>query len=593
MNTGVRHFLLPCCVIGMLTAGVYAETPTMSLRLGGINDVQFREIDCSANGNADCPSGSVCAPSVDPFACPSLQCCTAIPNPPLGLVQPGDVIRVEAFVEGWDPTPDAGQCLTGSLPGQCSVAAQDCNPTDDCTEGFCHCVDTFRACTNRFQCPSSVECVDDACLVAPQIGTCQWSIDASTYASNQGSTLEVAAVDCSINGDEDCRHGFTATNQCTCFASECDVDTGLCDVEASAFIDSNRFDYLFKSKPSISATSFATEDYKYASAITSGINGAVDDGTIKYLGTLLLQVPEGACGTFVLDMLRSPQDTFVSDSLTATRLPGPVFETLTVPLGSGSACDPPDCDDGDLCTVDTCVCGVCENTDVVCGAGEVCNPSTGECVSGCSGMTSYPPNCAIDARQPHAINDASAVQGIQQIEVSFDSGCNTDSLSDANFRVRVRPGLVLPPNISSVEPSGRCTDGSLCELDGDPPCADASTCTGDGSSALITFADPIDVSKWTCVEFLLTGEETCVGFLPGDVDGGNQTGASDIGTLVDCLNGARNCDEYVCDIDRTPPCAAADIGRLVDLLNGAGAFTPWILESISIGGTPTPCPSAP
>ncbi|GJM25178.1 MAG: hypothetical protein DHS20C16_15930 [Phycisphaerae bacterium] len=42
--------------------------------------------------------------------------------------------------------------------------------------------------------------------------------------------------------------------------------------------------------------------------------------------------------------------------------------------------DDSECDDGDPCTTDTCLAGACENEPVVCGEGEVCNESTGDCV---------------------------------------------------------------------------------------------------------------------------------------------------------------------------------------------------------------------
>ena len=48
--------------------------------------------------------------------------------------------------------------------------------------------------------------------------------------------------------------------------------------------------------------------------------------------------------------------------------------------GGCTDADASDCDDGDACTTDSCYDGTCSNMPVQCGGGEICDPSTGECV---------------------------------------------------------------------------------------------------------------------------------------------------------------------------------------------------------------------
>jgi len=70
-----------------------------------------------------------------------------------------------------------------------------------------------------------------------------------------------------------------------------------------------------------------------------------------------------------------------------------------------------DCDDADLCTIDACVSGVCENTAVVCPEGQFCDPSTGNCVEClanedcptgevCDTSTGFCVECLVDADCP-------------------------------------------------------------------------------------------------------------------------------------------------------------------------------------------------
>ncbi len=55
----------------------------------------------------------------------------------------------------------------------------------------------------------------------------------------------------------------------------------------------------------------------------------------------------------------------------------------TEPDGACPECDSDDdCDDSDLCTTDTCEAdGSCTNVDVMCPAGETCDPGTGNCMA--------------------------------------------------------------------------------------------------------------------------------------------------------------------------------------------------------------------
>ena len=72
----------------------------------------------------------------------------------------------------------------------------------------------------------------------------------------------------------------------------------------------------------------------------------------------------------------------------------------------------------------------------------------------------------------------------------------------------------------------------------------------------------------------------CLGFLPGDSDSDQTTGAADVVHLLDCLGGDASCEDYQCDTDRSGRCTPADILREIDLLAGAEEFASWFEESL-------------
>lgn len=63
----------------------------------------------------------------------------------------------------------------------------------------------------------------------------------------------------------------------------------------------------------------------------------------------------------------------------------PTFDSLTWIMSALRimTCSPDDCDDGNACTMDTCVDGACVNEPVVCDSGAVCDASTGACTVVC------------------------------------------------------------------------------------------------------------------------------------------------------------------------------------------------------------------
>jgi hypothetical protein len=92
---------------------------------------------------------------------------------------------------------------------------------------------------------------------------------------------------------------------------------------------------------------------------------------------------------------------------------------------------------------------------------------------------------------------------------------------------------------------------------------------------MITLDGPIPAGHWTCVTHLASGTETCLGFLPGDVDSGKAANVTDVLELLDYLNGNVTLALYQCDVDRSSACNVTDVLGVIDLLNGSGEFEVW------------------
>lgn len=197
--------------------------------------------------------------------------------------------------------------------------------------------------------------------------------------------------------------------------------------------------------------------------------------------------------------------------------------------------------------------GVGTNTDLT---------MTVACALGIDGST--PENCAVDARQPHDLNNALALEGWDAITLNFS--CNTASVIADGYTITCTGGVC--PTIASV------AQGAT-EFD-----------------RVVTFSQVIPAGHWTCVENNASGERHCIGSLPGDVNLDGTTAPSDILAVIDCLNGVAigfPCELANTDTDRSLEAGPPDILRVIDLLNGASEFAIWLDETLPLAT----CPSGP
>ncbi len=232
-----------------------------------------------------------------------------------------------------------------------------------------------------------------------------------------------------------------------------------------------------------------------------------------------------------------------------------VFELVDGDCNENGAVDECDIEDGisEDCnanaTPDECDIFVGTSQDVIPPGGD---GTPDECQ--CELVASTPPECAVDARQPHSVNNTIPMLGWDSIELSFTCGTSaTPSYDSADYMVS-DPTLYIT-NVDVL-----------------------------GNTATVTFNRVITPGIWTCITYDLapTPAKTCLGSLPADVNGDQTAAPADILTLIDCINGVATipCDSWQVDADRDGDLGPADILRVVDLLNGAGSFDPWLYVSL-------------
>lgn len=176
-------------------------------------------------------------------------------------------------------------------------------------------------------------------------------------------------------------------------------------------------------------------------------------------------------------------------------------------------------------------------------------------VSSCAAsiVDASPANNTIDARQPHAINAVNPGQSFSQILIDMPA-CAVASAAPADFSVSESGGTGGVPAVVSVTP------------------LDADTVT-------LTLSEAVEAGAWTAITHVASGSNTCVGNLPGDVNGDRTSNTSDMGALTAILNGGGG-SLVNADTDRSSAITAEDLTHLLNVLNGAGMFNPWLNVSL-------------
>ncbi len=170
-----------------------------------------------------------------------------------------------------------------------------------------------------------------------------------------------------------------------------------------------------------------------------------------------------------------------------------------------------------------------------------------------------PPSGVVDARQPHGVENAAMLQGVDLVVVEGPASAATScwSMSETTDNLPNHPPYA--PELETNAIVGIQSDGS--------------------GVFRIKLARPITPGEQTTITYIsdsgvhLNG---CFVSHPGNADGDDISGTSDIVALINFIKGDSKSPwgDQSEDIDRSGLATPIDILRAIDLLNGAGAFAP-------------------
>lgn len=226
-----------------------------------------------------------------------------------------------------------------------------------------------------------------------RLSSWQAGIEASGYSSGSAGVLSPAYETCT--GSAECVTAFGAGATCGWSSHDNECTPG--------FIGSTRPDYVFSNVPDLAAVDLSMLNYRYASTIVLAAP-IFDPNVPRYAGTLVLDVPTDAAGTFTIG--------FVGLNDTALLDEGNQFITplILMPTHITIGCDQSSCDDDNACTDDGC------------GAGTQCthDPNYNETLNCC-----YPSDrtlCSIPTGLPGDFNGDGSTDLVDfaRLQVCFD-----------------------------------------------------------------------------------------------------------------------------------------------------------------------------
>ncbi|UCC32531.1 MAG: hypothetical protein JSU86_09655 [Phycisphaerales bacterium] len=152
------------------------------------------------------------------------------------------------------------------------------------------------------------------------------TIDSAGYASGTMGTLTPATVPCAA--DLTCQAALGQGSVCCALRGGVDCTAG--------FIDETRPTHVFAGEDAPCVTGLATLDYAYGCTWQTVLppSGVADPGVPRYAGTLVLDVPADAAGTFTIG-LKKPEESLLLDD---DYLVIPMVDTVPAKITVATAC---------------------------------------------------------------------------------------------------------------------------------------------------------------------------------------------------------------------------------------------------------------
>ncbi len=512
------------CTAGDHCVGASCEGTAIACACSGDGDCVGAAFD-PCKGRWECASGKCSVRAGTAVVCaPAGPCATVACEPATGKCAQSPAPDGSACDDG-TPCTVAEVCGGGVCGGGSPVVCDDKNPcTNDACQPGVGCVftpnsapcDDGNACTQGEACQAGV-CSAGSALACPGDGACL----VGTCNAATGCALKAAPAATA------CDDGNACTTGDHCEAGAC-VGENACACTGDA-------------------------DCKDDGNLCNGVPRCVDGACVIGPATVVACPPGGDCATVSCDAATGLCVSVPAAGGKACFDAGPCKAQGVCAAGACVAPDV-DCDDGNPCTVDACVAqtGVCAHTPVngsVCNDGEPCTTADrcvlGACVGGQALVCDDGNACTVDTCVPGKGCEFTAIAAGG---CSDDDPCTADSCDPASGCVHAPKscdgGVAGPCESAVCDPAtAGCVvvakpEGSACS-DGDPctasdrckaghcvgvevVCDDADACTADGCVG------------GTCV-FKATAGAPC--------DDGDPCTVGDACAAQGCVGAAVDCDD--------------------------------------------------
>ncbi len=228
----------------------------------------------------------------------------------------------------------------------------------------------------------------------PRVVVYQAMIDQNSFISDETGTLSLATLTCVDNDD--------------CLASAECANEGICEPTGSWNIDESHLNYLFAGIPAIALSDVL--NVRLGGVLFEQDRAIVDRGVPKYLGTLIVDVPENASGTFTITF--SEVNSFLAD-VNNSILPIAGYHPARITIL-------PDCNDN----------GIPDRSDIKNETSEDCDGDgvPDECVQpeGDCNSNGQPDLCDID----QGISFDCNANGIPDDCIDLETDCNNNRFPD-------------------------------------------------------------------------------------------------------------------------------------------------------------------
>ncbi len=245
---------------------------------------------------------------------------------------------------------------------------------------------------------------------ATKLGLYQATIDSSGFSSGTNGVLIFPYIPISCGVDADCPNP-DSFDTCT---------GGVCKTSAELMVDESRLDFVFHGSRVLAASDIISPDPRLGVLPWDSIDSATDNGTDRYAGTFILDVPADATGTFTIGFNQDLAFTFMADP-NSISIPIALFTPAVVVVETSCGGFPVESD--------------CNGN----GASDACDIATGVSMD-CNGNT-IPDECEPD--------------------------CNANGIADG---CDIADGVVADCNLNGVPDSCDLADGTSrdCNTDGIP-----------------------------------------------------------------------------------------------------------------------------